>query len=127
MLKKRTQGISITKFLKIPKKIPKIPRKFPESFRPIPSSNESCPYHFRFRFRENISELVSVSEKFRIPKKIFGPTDSVFENMFEIRKVSVPFSALVPHIPCFYSKVVTPIFSAFILQDELSPFPTGTN
>ena len=63
--KKRIQGISVIKFLVIPRKFPEIPRKFPESFRPIPSSDGNCPYHFQFRFRENISEFVSVSENFR--------------------------------------------------------------
>ena len=80
VLKKRIQGISVTKF-------PEIPRKFPESFRPIPNSDGNCPYHIRFCFRENISEFVSVFEQFQ-------PIDSVFENMPGIRKVSVPFSPL---------------------------------
>jgi hypothetical protein len=87
VLKKIIQGISVIKFLVIPRQFPEIPRKFPESFRPIPSSDGNCAYHFRFRFRENISEFVSVSKKFR-------PTDSVFENRSGIRKVSVPFSPL---------------------------------
>ncbi|MCL0184492.1 hypothetical protein M2T59_30180, partial [Klebsiella pneumoniae] len=52
VLKKRITGIVVTKFLEIP-------RNFPESFRPIPSSDGNYPYHFRFRYRENISEFVS--------------------------------------------------------------------
>ncbi len=67
--------------------IPEIPRNFSESFQPIPSSDGNCPYHIRFRFRENISKFIFVSQKFR-------PTDSVFENRSGIRKVSVPFSSL---------------------------------
>ena len=84
-LKKRIQGISVTKFLEIS-------RKFPEIFQPIPSSDENYPYHFRFRFLENISEFVSVFEKFR---KEFQPIYSVFKNRSGIRKVSVPFSPLL--------------------------------
>ncbi len=42
-----------------------IPKKFP--VRPIVCSDRNCSYHIRFRFRQNISEFLSVSEKnFRI-------------------------------------------------------------
>jgi hypothetical protein len=94
VLKKRIQGISVTKF-------PEIPRKFPEVFDRFRIPTETALIIFDLFSRKYF--------RIRFRFEQFQPIDSVFENMPGIRKVSVPFSPLPTGLLKTYKSQKKPI------------------